>query len=197
MGDYYDEHAADFLAETRDVDMSALRSQFIGALPHRAAGAAGYVLDAGSGSGRDARAFREAGLTVAAFDAAPAMVQATQAYSGVATRLMRFETFSWEHDFDGIWACASLLHVAEARLPDVLCRLAAHLVAGGVLYASFKLGMGERWEGGRRFTDMTEDRLSALLADCRCFWRRKIWRTPDARMDRSGQFWVNALGWAT
>ena len=85
--------------------MSEARGQFLAAVPSRVIGSA-RILDAGSGSGRDALAFLRLGHAVEAFDASPTMMAATQAHAGVPTRLMRFEDFAWEHPFEGIWACA-------------------------------------------------------------------------------------------
>ena len=101
LTNYYDSNANGFIATTRDVDMSDARERFLAAVPARADGPA-RILDAGSGSGRDALAFRVSGYDVKAFDAAPAMVAATQAHSAVETRLMRFEDFAWEHSLEGI-----------------------------------------------------------------------------------------------
>jgi len=106
---------------------------------------------------------------------------------------MRFEDFTWEHAFEGIWACASLLHVAEADLPGVVARLAAHLVPGGSLYLSFKRGTGERLKDGRRFTDMTAQRLAALLHRCDDFGQPDIWQSQDCRPDRASGMWVNSV----
>lgn len=192
MSGYYDHFATTFIATTRDVDMSDARGRFLVAFPSRPEGPA-RILDAGSGSGRDARAFRLLGHEVAAFDASPAMVAATLAHAAVPTRLMRFEEFSWEHPFEGIWACASLLHVAEADLLGVVGRLAAHLVSGGALYLSFKRGTGERVKDGRRFTDMTAESLAALLDGCGAFNETDIWESRDCRPDRASEVWVNAL----
>lgn len=192
---YYDTHADAFIAGTRDADMSRLRRRFAVALP-QPAGVPARILDAGCGSGRDARAFTEAGLATEAFDASPRIVTAATHHAGVAVRPMTFEQFAWEHPFEGILACASLLHVAESDLPEVLSRLVAHLVPGGVLYASFKVGPGERTEEERRFTDMTEDRLGALLDGCESIDRREMWRSRDVRRERS-EAWLNALAWVT
>lgn len=192
MPDYYDHHFTAFIATTRDVDMSETRGRFLKALPLRN-GRPARILDAGSGSGRDALVFRRLGYAVSAFDASPAMVAATQAHSDVPTRLMRFEDFTWEHAFEGIWACASLLHVAEADLPGVIARLAAHLVPGGALYLSFKRGKGERLKDGRRFTDMTAERLAALLRRSGAFGQPDIWQSRDCRPDRASEMWVNSV----
>ena len=118
---------------------------------------------------------------------------ATQAHAGVPTRLMRFEDFAWEHPFEGIWACASLLHVAAADLPGVIDRLAAHLVPGGALYLSFKCGTSERVKDGRRFTDMTAQSLAALLDGSGAFNEADIWESHDCRPDRKSEVWVNSV----
>ncbi|NNU81377.1 class I SAM-dependent methyltransferase [Halovulum dunhuangense] len=192
LSDYYDRHATTFIATTRDIDMSEARELFLAAVPSRVIGSA-RILDAGSGSGRDALAFLRLGHAVEAFDASPMMIAATQAHAGVPTRLVRFEDFAWEHPFEGIWACASLLHVAAADLPGVIDRLAAHLVPGGALYLSFKHGIGERLKDGRRFTDMTAESLAALLDGCRAFGEPEIWESGDCRPNRASEVWVNSV----
>lgn len=192
MSEYYDHNAASFIETTRDVDMSEARGRFLASVPSRDGGPA-RILDAGSGSGRDAQAFRLLGHDVEAFDASPTMVAATQAHAVVPTRLMRLEDFTWEHPFEGIWACASLLHVAESDLPGVTDRLAAHLVPSGALYLSFKRGTGERVKDGRRFTDLSAERLTALLDGCDGFGQPDLWESRDCRPGRASEVWVNAV----
>lgn len=192
MTEFYDANAPAFISTTRDVDMSDVQRRFLAALPI-VNGKSARILDAGSGSGRDALAFRLLGYKVKAFDASAAMVAATREHAGVPVRQMRFEDFAWEHPFEGIWACASLLHVAEAELPEVINRLAAHLIRGGTLYLSFKLGTGERVKDGRQFTDMTEDSLATLLDGCGALSQPDIWQSRDCRSDRASEMWVNAV----
>lgn len=126
MMEFYSNHAEAFIATTRDIDMSDIRERFLSALPTTAVKTA-RILDAGSGSGRDALAFRLLGHSVEAFDASPQMVAATISHARVPARQMRFEDFAWEHPFDGIWACASLLHVAQKDLQQVVSRLGCGL----------------------------------------------------------------------
>lgn len=192
MTEFYDANARAFISTTRDVDMSDIQRRFLAALPI-VDGKPARILDAGSGSGRDALAFRLLGHKVEAFDASPAMVAATQQHAGVPVRQMRFENFVWEHPFEGIWACASLLHVAAEDLPAVINRLATHLTHGGALYLSFKLGTGERVKDGRRFTDLTEDSLATLLDGCGAFGQPDIWQSRDRRPDRASEMWVNSV----
>ncbi|MBN2885897.1 MAG: class I SAM-dependent methyltransferase, partial [Chromatiaceae bacterium] len=115
---YYDTHATAFFAETVEVDMGALHARFLARLEPGA-----RILDAGCGSGRDARAFRARGYAVTAFDASPTLAALASAHCGCAVEVLRFEDVSWRECFDGIWACASLLHVPLAGLPEVLRRL--------------------------------------------------------------------------
>ncbi len=61
---YYEDNAEEYIRSTKDLDMSALYDQF---LPHVPAG--GLILDAGCGSGRDAKRFAEMGFRVEAIDA--------------------------------------------------------------------------------------------------------------------------------
>jgi len=189
---YYDQNALGFLEATRDVDMSEVHGRFRAVLPDTGAFPA-RILDAGSGSGRDSLAFRQMGYAVEAFDASPSMVAATRDHAGVPTRQMRFEEFVWEHPFEGIWACASLLHVARVDLPSAVSRLVDHLSPGGALYLSFKLGEGERIRDGRRFTDMTPDNLRYLLDQSARLRQPDIWLSRDCRPERASEVWVNAV----
>jgi hypothetical protein len=71
--------------------------------------------------------------------------------------------------YDGVWANASLLHVARADLPTVLRRLADATVPGGLLRFSVKEGDGEAWSthghvsGARHFTFWREEPLRAAV----------------------------------
>lgn len=53
LTDYYEQNANAFIATTRDVDMSGARGQFLAVMPLRQ-GSPARILDAGSGSGREA-----------------------------------------------------------------------------------------------------------------------------------------------
>ena len=124
------------------------------------------VLDAGSGTGRDTLAMLALGFEVDAFDGSVAMAEQSTLLTGQTTRVMRFEALDLpaEH-YDGIWAMASLLHVQRADLPQALIDLGGSLREGGVLFASFKYGTGERVDArdGRAFTDLDEDGVAQLL----------------------------------
>jgi len=186
--DYYEDNAQAFFDETIGVDMAPLYERFLAGVP-----AGGQVLDAGCGSGRDVLAFLRAGYVVEAFDASPTLAALAETHLGQPVAVLRFEDITWRARFDGIWACASLLHVPMAELPGVLQRMAAALKPGGVLYASFKYGTGEREHKGRRFTDLDEARLMELLQAVPELVELETWTTSDRRPDRADERWLNTL----
>lgn len=186
---YYQRNAQQFFESTVAVDMAEIRDRFTALLP-----AHGAVLDAGCGSGRDAKAFAEQGFQVEAFDASPELAALASQHSGLMVKVMRFQDLDVSARYDGIWCCASLLHVPRAELPEVFMRLGNALKAGGVLYASFKYGQGERQDNGRMFTDMREGEIAELLRGIEGVGLRVMqeWISEDRRRERSDR-WVNVL----
>lgn len=185
---YYNQNAADFAAATDQIDMTALYQAF---LPLVKTG--GHILDAGCGSGRDAAYFKHLGFNVSAFDASSALAKMASQRLQQPVAVQQFEQLNDHERYDGIWCCASLLHVATDSLPSVFFRLQQALKPGGVLYASFKYGDGEREINGRRFTDMNETTLSTLAAGISGLKLSKTWLTQDQRPERSQESWLNAL----
>lgn len=184
---YYQNNAQTFFDGTVNVDMSSLYESFT---RHLAPGA--RVLDAGCGSGRDAKAFKKMGYQVEAFDASSAMVELARKHTGLPVQLMTFADVDWKEEFDGIWCCASLLHVPAAELLGVMRRLADALKPGGVWYVSFKYGDGEREVDGRRFTDMDEMGLRTLLKELLGIEVVEMWKTQDKRPMRN-EVWINGI----
>ena len=184
---YYDENAKAFVAGTENADMRECRERFLRYLKHGQ-----RILDAGCGSGRDVIAFREAGYKVEAFDASAELCRIASEKTGIEVRKLRFEELEGEDTYDGIWACASLLHVKPGDLPDVLMRLHKLLKPEGILYASFKYGTGERQNDGRYFHDLTEDTCRDLLAETG-FSIKELFITRDVRNGRNHEKWVNAI----
>ena len=120
------------------------------------------------------------------------MARLAGAHCGFDVAVRRFEEVDELAQFDGIWCCASLLHVPLAAMPETLTRLWNALRPGGVLYLSFKHGTGERVHGGRRFTDADEAVLRQWFAHLPDVHPLEVWLTDDQRPDRTGR-WTNAL----
>ncbi len=189
---WYDQHASAFDTQTADVDLGHLYDRF---LRHVRPG--GRILDAGCGVGRDTIAFVDRGYEVIAFDASNEMVRRARNYVGsrATVHFMRFEDLVWRAEFDGIWACASLLHIPSADFTEVMSRLSTALRPGGYIYMSFKLGEGERIKDGRFFADHTEATLQRALKPLP-LELDEIWLSNDARPGRQGERWLNAIALA-
>lgn len=184
--EYYEANAGAFDARTRHRDMTAEYDAFLALVPK-----GGRILDAGCGAGRDALAFSQLGYRVTAIDASAAMVALASERLGFPALRIPFNDVDYDGEFDGVWACASLLHVSKADMPGVLERLRRALKPAGVFYASVKRGPREEFREGRWFNDYEEEGLAILFQDPG--WKLlRVWPTEEVRPDKHVS-WVNVL----
>ena len=183
---YYDENAQEFFDGTVNADMSKHHEEFLKYIPEN-----GHILDAGCGSGRDTKIFKDLGYEVTAIDGSLEMCRLASEYAGVNVCHMQFQEIEFENEFDGIWASASLLHVSSDEIDLVLNKLKESLKEDGIFYASFKLGDFEGLRNGRYFNDFTEDTAIELF-EKNDFKVIKTWLTDDSRPERDDR-WVNIL----
>ncbi|MCR5025794.1 MAG: class I SAM-dependent methyltransferase [Lachnospiraceae bacterium] len=167
--------------------MGILRDRFLKYIP-----SGGKILDLGCGSGRDTKCFLEAGYQVTAIDASQELCLKATEYTGINVRCTRFEELNDVKEYDGVFACASLLHVQEGDLPDILTKINKALKQQGVLYASFKYGdfAGER--DGRYFHDMNEVSVEELFITVSRFRIEEVWQSHDVRRDKE-VYWINVI----
>lgn len=185
---YYDGNAKYFAANTRMVDCSSIQNRFISKLPSQAA-----ILDFGCGSGRDTKYFMGKGFCVEAIDGSEELCRLASEYTGIPVRQMYFQEFCENARYDGIWACASLLHLPQAELPAVMDKMIVALKPNGIIYMSFKYGTQEEMRNGRYFTDMTEQKFHDLMSGIDELQIEDEWITFDARPERSEEKWLNII----
>lgn len=184
---YYDLNAEEFFSDTVDADMSTHHDEFLKNLHDNAC-----ILDAGCGSGRDAKLFKNLGYNVMAIDGSAEMCKLASKHSGVNVKHMQFQEIDFKNKFDGIWASASLLHVPTDEIEDVLKRLKDALKQNGILYASFKYGDFEGVRNGRYFNDLDEKTSKKLFLKLD-FKIIKTWITNDSRKGREHEKWLNII----
>ena len=114
-------------------------------------------------------------------------------YTGIPVKQMLFEELDAVEEYDGIWACASILHVAKAQLPEILQKMTTATKKGGVIYASFKYGDFEGEKNGRFFTYLTEGSFEELIKDIPELKIEKMWTSTDVRADRADEMWLNII----
>ena len=185
---FYDLNAAAFSLDTKAVDMGNLYSEFLPRVRK-----SGRILDAGCGAGRDAAFFKHQGFSVVAFDASRELAAIASQVLGQPVRVMTFLDLDSIDEFDGIWVCASLLHVPTTEMDGVLRRLVHALKKGGAMYVSFKYGRTESERNGRFFNDYDECKLQAVLERHPALAAEKVWQTQDARLGRQEELWLNAI----
>lgn len=185
---YYDDHAKEYFESSFTADMSETMTRFLKYVP-----LGGSILDAGSGTGRDTKTFLDLGYDVKAFDASIEMVKMSRKYTGLETQHLKFEDILYKNEFDGIWACASLLHVERQQLEHVFSLLKQALKREGVLYCSFKSRESDFTKDGRTFTCFTKEKLTEYLHKLSQFKILEIWESGDVRQNRETEIWINAI----
>jgi len=155
---YYKEHAKEFIEDTLNCDMSEQYCFFEKYLNGK-----GTILDIGFGSGRDSLYFKSKGYEVYAIDPEEEFIEHAKKLGLKHVFNLKAEGIEFADMFDGIWACASLLHVSSENLKEVFKRCARALKKDGVMYVSFKYGEFEGERNGRSYLDMTEKTIVPFI----------------------------------
>jgi len=156
---YYEAHAEDFWAGTRDHDVSQNRAALLDAIE----GPAPYtLLDLGCGPGRDLAYFRSLGHEAVGLEGCAAFAAMARRFSGCAVLQQDFVAMALPTaHYDGVFANASLFHVPSAELPRVLEELRMALKPRGVLFTSNPRGDNREGWNGQRYG---------------CYWDLDRWR---------------------
>ena len=185
--EYYNVNADEFYDKTVNADMSYWRNRFLKYIPD-----GGRILDAGCGSGRDSKAFIGQGYSVVAIDASKEMCKRAADLLGQEVWQMRFDEMSFKDEFDGVWACASLLHVSENEIDDAIKRIKTSLSDNGIFYASFKYGDGMTEKHDRSFLNYTEETIQEIMERAG-FEILECEISLDIRPDRKNEKWINVI----
>ena len=133
----------------------------------------GRVLDVGCGPGWESATFADADFDVLGIDLTTEFLHtaATETAPDADFARMDMQRLGLAEDvFDGLWACASFLHVPRENAPATLDGFERVLTDGGVLALSVKRGEGIREGDGyendeREFVLYQPDELHELVED--------------------------------
>lgn len=160
---YYNINCLDYISSSLKLNMNSMVDRFslYGGLKDD-----DKVLDAGCGSGRDSLYMKyDKGFLVSAFDASQEMVNAIKLSTNIDVKVMDFLSFDEFEKYDGIWCCASLLHVHFDDFEEALSRLIKSLKSGGILYFSIKKSEKDVKEwmiGERSFYHPGKDKIAEI-----------------------------------
>jgi SAM-dependent methyltransferase len=113
------------------------------------------ILDLGCGPGQYARLFAEIGYNVTGLDYSEEMIKIAQSFCDQSQNptfrvgdIRRISEYFAPNSFDGIWACASILHISPKEIDDVLRQLTNITVGGGKIFFG--------WVGGEHLREGTQ-----------------------------------------
>ena len=174
----YDTVAAEYAAEAAAMPEWVAREidAFVNDL-----GGPGRVLEIGSGGGRDALALEQRGVSVRRTDVAKGFVDLLRERGSEADLLDPLTDDLADPQrpgtlYDGVWACACLIHVARQDFGTVARRLAQATRIGGRLHVSVRDGDGE--DVSTHADDGTPQR-----------YVETYWREPELRAALAGAGW--------
>jgi chorismate mutase/SAM-dependent methyltransferase len=201
----YEQDAAAYAraAPPRQAEMETMLDSFVTLLRGAGSGAdtAPYVLEIGSGPGRDAEALEERGVRVRRTDVVQAFVQQLRSQGYDADQLDPLVD-DLAGPYDGVYASAVLLHLGRQDCATALRRLREAVRPGGVLAVSVKEGDGAGWsrhgsiQDPRWFTYWRAGTFLTLLEGAG--WRsarldRRAARSPSGE---TGTSWLHVLATA-
>ena len=185
---YYNKYTKSFIQTTRSVDFTNIQNKFLSYLPSGA-----FILDFGCGSGRDTKYFLKRNYNVTAIDGSEEICKEASKYTGIKVKQMLFEELNDQNIYDGIWACASFLHLQEKEVLSFFEKINLYLNDNGIIYLSGKNGIptGEATDG-RYFLEFTEALKEKILVTNERMKLEELWYTEDVS-GRKGFRWVNMI----
>lgn len=188
MCNYYESNAEHYVAETFSADMSEQYQRFLPLLKKGA-----KILDVGSGSGRDACYFQKPGYQVTALEPSKNLCKEIRKVFSGEIICSDIQNYQPKERYDGIWACASLIHLQEEEILRFFEKIDLYLNDNGVVYVSGKNGIptGEG-EDGRFFLEFTEQLVEKILTVNEQLKPEQLWYTEDVS-GRQGFRWLNVV----
>ena len=186
--DYYDSHSASYNSETLNLEFTGIQDTFLSYLKPGA-----LILDFGCGSGRDTKYFLSKGYRVEAIDGSEEIAKIASKNTGIHVKRMLFNELNEVNRYDGIFACASILHVPYKELPEIFERMKQALKDNGIIYTSFKYGDFEGYRGNRYYTDLNEERLMSILDTVGDFEILEMSTTVSVIPGRDNEIWLNLI----
>ena len=186
--DFYNKNAENYCSKTIGIDLTQIYEKFLKYIPKQ-----GAILDLGCGSGRDSLNFLNNGFDVTSMDASIEMVKLSSKLINQKTIHRKIEDIDFKDKFDGIWACASLLHINKNATVDVYNKLLSALKIEGILYASYKYGINTMVKEERYFNNYDENSFSEMIKNIKSLELIEFWTTLDLRQEGNNQKWLNIL----
>ena len=132
---YYNNNAEEYYENTKNVDFSDTYARFLKYIPE-----GGKIADLGCGSGRDTAHFSSKGYQAFGVDASEELATIATRNAGIKVIVSDMSTWQADEPLDGIWCCASLLHLNDDEITTFFNNIPINLKPDGAMFLSVKIG---------------------------------------------------------
>ena len=137
----YNQFAKNYVESTFETILQYQLTQFTSFLKGK------KVLDVGAGSGRDSLYLKEEGFIVSAIDLSSEITKEAKKKTKVNMKEMDLRKLNFkDKNFDGIWCCASFIHIPKKDAEKAVKEFNRVLNEQGVLYLGLREGTSEGLE---------------------------------------------------
>lgn len=183
---YYNNNAYEYFNTTKMISLDNLYSIFLNYITTK-----GKILDFGCGSGRDSKYFKDKGYDVYLLDGSINLANIVETELGLKVKVQDFNDFDEKDKYDGVWACASLLHVKKENISNIILKIKNSIHDDGVIYISMKDGVGEETDNfGRYYNYVNEKEFEELLKPLHLKVDKYI-KTNQRKDDSKNIIWHN------
>ncbi len=164
----YNKFAKNYVEYSFDTILQYQLTQFLSFLKGK------KVLDVGAGSGRDVQYLKEEGLTVTGIELSPEVIKETKKKTKLTIKEMDMRKLDFKDiSFDGIWCCASFLHLPKKDAEKTLKEFHRVLKETGIIYIGLKEGETEGFEPSHKLNNSdvyvshyTQGEIEEKLREC-------------------------------
>lgn len=183
---YYNNNAYEYFNTTKMISLDNLYSIFLNYITTK-----GKILDFGCGSGRDSKYFKDKGYDVYLLDGSINLANIVETELGLKVKVQDFNDFDEKDKYDGVWACASLLHVKKENISNIILKIKNSIHDDGIIYISMKDGVGEEIDNfGRYYNYVNEKEFEELLKPLHLKVDKYI-KTNQRKDDSKNIIWHN------
>ena len=185
---YYNNNAEEYYKRTKDVDFSDIYGRFLKYIPK-----GGEIADLGCGSGRDVAYFASKGYKAIGIDASEDLAKISSEKAGIRVIVADMSTWLAYQPLDGIWCCASILHLDDEGLEGFFGNLQYNLKKGGALFISVKTGISTGIDNSSRYMrNFDEGEIKGLIEKAGLAIK-ECWYSAD-NIGRYDTKWINVIG---
>ncbi|NLJ95620.1 MAG: class I SAM-dependent methyltransferase [Clostridiales bacterium] len=185
---FYESNAEEYFNKTYNANMLYEYDRFLNYVAPT-----GHVMDLGCGSGRDSLFFLQHNYIVDALDSSKKLCELVNKKIGIKPLNCRIQDWKPNIRYDGIWACASLLHLKSDEFETFIRNLQIYLNIHGVLFASVKNGIPTGvCDDGRYYQNYTEASIKNIIDKNPALSLKELWYSQDS-FDRDDFRWMNFI----